>query len=110
MAEAEKLRHAIDSGRTGDKVRAPDLAAAPLGTDDEAAGVMPTRALPGDGWRPPQEGDRIIDGDPSVGALYEPLSEEDNRAPASAPPDWRTWGLIALGLVLLAVLVAIVAG
>ena len=37
------LRHAIDSGRTGDKVDFPDPAAAPLGTDDEAAGTPPTR-------------------------------------------------------------------
>jgi hypothetical protein len=34
-----QLRDEIDSGRTGDKVRWPDLAAAPLGTDEEAAGT-----------------------------------------------------------------------
>jgi len=33
----ERLRHEIDSGRTGDKVGHPDPAMAPLGTDDEAA-------------------------------------------------------------------------
>jgi hypothetical protein len=37
----DQLRHAIDSGRTGDKVDAPDPAAAPLGTDSEAAGAPP---------------------------------------------------------------------
>ncbi|MBV8751253.1 MAG: hypothetical protein JO328_00145 [Hyphomicrobiales bacterium] len=37
----EQLRHDIDSGRTGDKVRVSDLAAAPLGTDEEAAGTAP---------------------------------------------------------------------
>ena len=47
---ADELRHEIDSGRTGDKVAYPDPAAAPLGTDDEAAGYRPstsavTRAL-----------------------------------------------------------------
>lgn len=36
-----RLRDDIDSGRTGDKVAAPDPAAAPLGTDDEAAGTPP---------------------------------------------------------------------
>ena len=41
-AAATRLRAAIDGGRTGDKVRAPDPAAAPLGTDDEAAGQTPT--------------------------------------------------------------------
>ena len=36
-----RLRQAIDSGTTGDKVNYPDPAAAPLGTDDEAAGTTP---------------------------------------------------------------------
>ena len=35
----ERLRADIDSGRTQDKVRASDPAAAPLGTDEEAAGT-----------------------------------------------------------------------
>jgi hypothetical protein len=35
----DQLRHAIDSGLTGDKVDFPDPAAAPLGTDSEAAGT-----------------------------------------------------------------------
>jgi hypothetical protein len=40
---ASHLRLAIDSGATADKVPAADPAAAPLGTDDEAAGTPPTR-------------------------------------------------------------------
>ena len=36
---AARLRAEIDSGRTGDKVPAADPAAAPLGTDEEAAGT-----------------------------------------------------------------------
>ncbi len=35
----EQLRDDIDSGRTGEKVPAADPAAAPLGADDEAAGM-----------------------------------------------------------------------
>lgn len=35
----EQLRQDIDSGKTGDKVAYPDPAAAPLGSDDEAAGL-----------------------------------------------------------------------
>ncbi|GAB4072284.1 hypothetical protein KHC28_01370 [Ancylobacter sonchi] len=35
----DRLRHDIDSGKTRDKVAFPDPAAAPLGTDDEAAGT-----------------------------------------------------------------------
>lgn len=36
--EASRLRHAIDEGRTEDKVDHPDPATAPLGTDAEASG------------------------------------------------------------------------
>ena len=43
-ATAEQLRSDIDSGRTGDN--APDPAAAPLGTDEEAAGTpIPNEAI-----------------------------------------------------------------
>ena len=38
-ATAAQLRDDIDCGLTGDKVCWPDPAAAPLGTDEEAAGV-----------------------------------------------------------------------
>lgn len=41
---AARLRRDIDAGRTGDKVAFPDPAAAPLGTDDEAAGTPVTPA------------------------------------------------------------------
>lgn len=39
-----QLEADIDRGRTGDKVDWPDSAAAPLGTDDEAAGAPPSPA------------------------------------------------------------------
>ena len=39
---AQELKGAIDSGRTGDKVAFMDPGAAPLGTDDEAAGTPDT--------------------------------------------------------------------
>lgn len=39
----EQIRHAIDSGVTGEKVGYPDPAAVPLGTDAEAGGNTPTR-------------------------------------------------------------------
>jgi len=42
---AQRLRHAIDTGQTGDKIPYPDPAAAPLGTDDEAAGVRPPESV-----------------------------------------------------------------
>lgn len=37
-----QLKGAIDSGRTRDKVAAPDPAMSPLGTDSEAGGTPPT--------------------------------------------------------------------
>ncbi|QTL02126.1 hypothetical protein J5J86_15105 [Aquabacter sp. L1I39] len=101
---APRVRHAVDSGETRDKIRYSDPAAAPLGTDDEAAGLPPRV----DG--PPEKGDRIADGDTSMGELYEPESEEDNRAPATAPPSWRTWGLIAAGILVFGIAVATLAG
>jgi hypothetical protein len=39
----DEFRIDIDSGRTADKVDWPDPAMAPLGTDDEAAGMPPSR-------------------------------------------------------------------
>lgn len=47
--DAQRLRHDIDSGRTGDKIPVEDPAAAPLGTDDEAAGTRPASAPARDG-------------------------------------------------------------
>ncbi|MBV1694519.1 MAG: hypothetical protein KGP27_08680 [Hyphomicrobiales bacterium] len=44
MTTTDRLRHDIDKGRTSDKVGAVDPAAAPLGTDDEAAGTPPSAA------------------------------------------------------------------
>src|SRR5690349_2280764 len=42
MATTDRLKADIDSGRLGDKIAFPDPSAAPLGTDDEAAGSPPT--------------------------------------------------------------------
>lgn len=38
-ATMDQLRHQIDSGNAAEKVNYPDPAAAPLGTDEEAAGT-----------------------------------------------------------------------
>lgn len=48
---SDQLRRRIDSGDTGEKVGFPDPAAAPLGTDDEAAGTPPTEAQREKAWR-----------------------------------------------------------
>ena len=60
---AARLRHAIDSGNTGDKVNYPDPAAAPLGTDDEAAGTRPVISeadIQAETTRPPERQRRWI--------------------------------------------------
>ncbi|MDE1569070.1 hypothetical protein [Aquabacter sediminis] len=98
-----RVRQAVDSGKTRDKIGYSDPAAAPLGTDDEAAGNPPRAG------GPPEAGDRIADGDTAIGALYAPASEEDNRAHATAPPSWRTWAFIAAGILVLGVVVATLA-
>ncbi|CAH1658664.1 MULTISPECIES: hypothetical protein [unclassified Chelatococcus] len=44
MKTSAQLKEGIDRGHAKDKVDFPDPAAAPLGTDDEAAGTPPTEA------------------------------------------------------------------
>ncbi|GGC75943.1 DUF2934 domain-containing protein [Chelatococcus reniformis] len=61
-ATVEMLRGDIDAGRTGDKVPGSDPAAAPLGTDDEAAGTPNTKAQIDDARR--QELGRGIKSEP----------------------------------------------
>jgi len=60
-----RLRAAIDSGRTRDKVPGFDPAAAPLGTDEESAGTPST--LSGDDQAPagPSPGSAELAADPS---------------------------------------------
>jgi hypothetical protein len=46
-ANPDQLKAAVNAGRTGDKVAALDPAAAPLGTDEEAAGTPINRRILG---------------------------------------------------------------
>jgi len=58
LADAERLRAAIDSGQTGDKVAWPDPSVAPMGTDDEAGNTGAPRLAevpqPAAGQPPPR--------------------------------------------------------
>lgn len=83
---SDSLRTAVDQGQTRDKVPFPDPAAAPLGTDDEAAGTPPT---------PEQR---------RIAARHELSRDPD--AMISAPQDGKGR---RLGLVLLALLVVVLA-
>lgn len=87
-----RLRHAIDTGRTRDKVPGLDPAAAPLGTDDESAGT-----------RPPLGAETTPAGNPASPAM---------AADTSGTPrgiyrvqDRIIWPVILLGIVVIAVLV-----
>lgn len=66
-------------------------AAAPLGTDDEAAGVTPTTTRP----YPPV----FTPAGPDAGDPLKPfLSGEDPRAGARLHPSWTMWSLIVLAM------------
>ncbi len=86
---AEKLRDDIDSGRTGDKVRGSDPAAAPLGTDEEAAGTAV----------------------PAEAAMRARAAEAGGRTDESITIDRRRlrWPMIVLGVAAVCAVVWIVA-
>lgn len=97
MPDPDQIRRAIDTGQTRDKVEAPDPAAAPLGTDDEAAGVPPVAEdLPADAGR------HVVD----VGqAASERPAEErhfDDARRGGVP-----WLPIAAGAVVVALVIAV---
>ena len=90
----DQIRHDIDSGKSGDKVGFPDPSAAPLGTDDEAAGTPPTERQ-----RMAAHAEEVINrpnGDP---VATEPRPVSTHQDSTSRPR--RTW--------LIAVLVGVVA-
>ena len=83
-----KLRDRIDRGETADKVDFPDPAAAPLGTDDEAAGTPITPAQ-----------------------LHQARAEEETRnddSPPAARPDRRGPLYDKLAISLIAVVLAVI--
>jgi len=74
---------AINAGLTGDKVAGLDLAASPLGTDDEAGGGAPTAA------------------GPAAAATPEGAAARDpNRANAVRPPVPWVWVVVAVAAAL----------
>ncbi|MGK9167445.1 hypothetical protein KXR53_14165 [Inquilinus limosus] len=95
----EQLRHDIDRGLTGDKIPVQDPAAAPLGTDDEAAGMPPT----------PDEihnaRSREAIGRPPDTSLARGRETADLRVPVSLGPIW-----VVVTLFVLLLLVALILG
>lgn len=84
---SDRLREDIDRGRTGDKVDFPDPAAAPLGTDDEAAGDPATR----DQVQMARQAE-----------LHEPGPTPPPGRPVRQPP--RIWGILLLILAVILIL------
>lgn len=86
------LRGRIDAGDTGDKIGAADPAAAPLGTDDEAAGTPPTPERVSTALRQETRLGAEASAEPGRGRV-DPRQPTDRR---STP-----WGLLLLVLVVL---------
>jgi hypothetical protein len=80
-----QLRAAIDAGQTRDKVNYPDPAAAPLGTDDEAAGHPPNAS------------------EVSLELIAVPPARE-------SPWDWIIYPLLVVPVALVILLIAATAG
>jgi len=87
-ANWDQVRHAIDTGATGEKVGAADPAAAPLGTDAEAGG------------HPAQPAPEIAPGQ------LTPLGNTPTTAAAGTPSRTRTylWAGLAVVVILAVVL------
>jgi hypothetical protein len=97
-ATTEQLRRDIDRGLTGDKIPVEDPAAAPLGTDDEAAGTPPTRDEVRDARR--REGV----GRPPDTSLERGPQTPDPKAPRSLSVVWT----VTIAFVLLLVILTII--
>lgn len=88
LSTTAALRGDIDSGRTGDKISHPDPAAAPLGTDDEAAGAP------------------IRHADAAAAHAYETSRDVPTKRPDRTGP-W-VWAVIAGVLLVMAAAVAVI--
>ena len=96
-ATTEQLRRDIDRGLTGDKIPGEDPAAAPLGTDDEAAGTPPTAEDIRDARR--REGI----GRPPDTSLARGPQTPDPKAPRSLSAVWIFITLFILLLLILTI-------
>ncbi len=116
---SDRLRDDIDHGAAGDKKGFPDPSAAPLGTDDEAAGTPPTARqremayqaeIDRDAHGPSATGDRRpISARQSEGPGHRPQPPEGAGADReSGPPQGVPPVLVFLGIIaaVLAVLMA----
>jgi hypothetical protein len=92
-ATASQLRDAIDRGKAGDKVPVADPAAAPLGTDDEAAGVPVASA------RAREALHQEVGGAPT----HSGIDEDANSAAGNRASNWQLLMVVAIVLAVAAV-------
>jgi hypothetical protein len=98
-ANPAEIRNDIDTGETGDKTPGADPAAAPLGTDEEAAGPMLSGADQG-----------VVRADQRLGRpeVRTPNAAEPELAPAAEqPPQARNYTIAVVIGVLAAVALAV---
>jgi hypothetical protein len=94
-AQPQMLRDEIDHGGRADKVDYPDPAAAPLGTDDEAAGDGVYHSAPGDRTAEGPGSAAPLGADPSARAQAAAA-----REPASAVTARPIIPIVLIGLVI----------
>lgn len=111
VVNPDLLRVMIDSGKAADKASFPDPAAAPLGTDDEAAGTSITREQVA--WSLRSEvADRPTDRAPNA-AMPSTSATPQVRVPSDAPagPGHRVlWVVGCVAVLALTALVAMMIG
>ena len=93
-----RLRADIDSGRTGDKTPGHDPAAAPLGTDDEAAGTP----VPSDIAEQVRAREVRSDGERLSRQNATPSYEETLRSDRATNRPGLFWLVLAIGVMLAA--------
>ncbi len=89
----DQARSRIDAGETGDKVAAPDPAAAPLGADEEAGGARtPPEAIGGS----------------AAAEQQRPAGDQPARAQGGIPGRRPTWVVLGvIGVLVVAALIGI---
>lgn len=101
-ATAAQLQNDIDSGRTGDKAAGFDPAAAPLGTDDEAAGAPNSPALIAEARAQEAASHEVNPTRNAVSPEFTPDARASSRPTHLTPILLGSGAALALGLLMLA--------
>lgn len=110
-ASAAPLRGDLDAGRGRDKATYPDPAAAPLGTDDEAAGTPITEEQLQMARAQEDRRDSVTETDPARtagGTSAISVAGADRRTPADNTPDHQTGDRSGMRGIIVAVIALII--